>query len=508
MKKLKIFGFFFCVLVWFKLISYLGFFIYPSEVHQKYLPGQHNGLGAIGDVYQGQPFKIAVFGSSTIQGISKELKNTLDNKKVHIDDFSVENHYFESIISQMKTLKRLGKHYDIVWISFPMWTHHDKQEQMLYHFSHRWFTKESLWTFPHIIINFFNRKKEHKNEELFKLYKKYFTTFILPSNTKLPKQPETIETTKMSSSLLEHLTTFKLPSHKKAEAIFIKHHRHNIEKLMHASEKIGDKIYFSPIRFSWNYKFSPDFYIPPVDIIYNFFVDTYASDFFNIYEQYSDEKNNIITAFLATKFMKQPRKIWYDQEKHNLRRPIQKILQIVNAIEKDIMKAKKSKTLDYSTYIENLFSDPKKSHINNLKQIYNNPHYFHYFEEKGHLLTIPLMALEQIWYDPGNHNLKVALYKKMNQTLQKINITEINIMKTKGSRILDYLTYIENLSNNPKKPYINNPEQLYNDAFHFSEKGRTLIAQFISKELRPLVDQKIRNQNKQNQEVLPVPIRQ
>ena len=72
----------------------------------------------------------------------------------------------------------------------------------------------------------------------------------------------------------------------------------------------------------------------------------------------------------------------------------------------------------------------------------------------------------------------------------------IDIVQKSGVKVLDYSQFILDLINDPEKPYINKPLDLYIDEYHFSTQGSLLVAKFLAKKMSPLVEEKIKNQNK------------
>ena len=458
MKKLKIFGFFLLTLIWFKIISYIAFFIYPAEVHQKYSTNI-NDLGAEGDIYQGQPFKIAIFGSSNLNNIGIKLTHTLGNEKVHIDQFIIGNYYYNSITSHMRTLRRLRRYYDIVWISFPTWSYYNEKRQLHYHFSNRWFTEEKLWEFPQIMIKFFNRTKTRENEPLLSTLENIFS--FKSRKKEFPWKWKSQSKIKMNLKSLKLLTNFSPPpSLKTIDITFRKYNQDRIEKLIHSAKKIGNKIYFSPVRYIWHSKLPDDFYTD---------FDLLSGFLFSIIDaQYSSEKTSLVILSETKKSMKQTQQIWYHPEYDHEQLKIQlykRNHETLKELIRNIMKAKG----------DNLYEK-----LNHLKP-------FHI--EKSHLLLLQLIAWEHVWFDLKNYNLKTKLYKKLYQILKFINTTEINMMETKGVKIIDYSTHIENLVNND----LNRLKQLYIDSLHVNEEfGYPYIISLIAKEFRPLVEQKIK----------------
>ena len=94
-----------------------------------------NGASAIGDPYQGQPFKIAFLGDSSLGngGITQKLKGLLGPDSVHIDNFSVASMDKHALIGQMKALYLKGRHYQVLLFSII-----NSDYPFIYHFSYRW----------------------------------------------------------------------------------------------------------------------------------------------------------------------------------------------------------------------------------------------------------------------------------------------------------------------------------------------------------------------------------
>ena len=79
----KIVLFSLATLLFFELIARCAFYLYPGETYKKYITGKHlktNGVGAKGDLYRGQPFKIAFMGASDLAGEELLYNYTITQK--------------------------------------------------------------------------------------------------------------------------------------------------------------------------------------------------------------------------------------------------------------------------------------------------------------------------------------------------------------------------------------------------------------------------------------------
>ena len=169
-------------LFFFELIVQNAPRFYPRESYQKYLieeqhgkiTKKHNGIGSMGNVYKGQPFKIAFLGMSELaavglpyfQGISKQLKQLLCPDKVHIDNFSISFLDGKSAIWQLESMAWRGRTYDIIIFS----TNGD-DDPFAYanHFAFRWTISVPFpYAFLSALNNFFYRRREL--EPLFRLF--------------------------------------------------------------------------------------------------------------------------------------------------------------------------------------------------------------------------------------------------------------------------------------------------------------------------------------------------
>ena len=300
MKKFYLLTFFLCVLFFLNLIGSLAFFIYPKEIHQKYLLEKqediiikkHNGLGAIGDSYKGQAFKIAFFGTSILEShkvnfnekISQKLKYKLGDKKVHVDNFSIGWATVDSIILQMKALKQLGHHYDIILISVELnkkiRKDNRRYSQYNFHFSRRWMTENLMLSFPEQIAYFFKRYRYREKplevfgniiddiRLLFKWFsynKKLASHEYSDTRRKVEKVLSGYALFEMEKKIRNHpliqskLADIALPqtlSSKKYKRIL-----RGIKKLKKAGEEIADHIYLAPVRVIWHPDLPDSFYI-------------------------------------------------------------------------------------------------------------------------------------------------------------------------------------------------------------------------------------------------------
>ena len=190
MKALKVLIFFVTVFIFCELIALSAPYIYPSEVHQRYLikdkkEAFYNGRGASGDVYRGQPFRMAIFGASVLRysDISVGLQERLGHNNIHIDNFSIDLAGLESTLANLKTLKNMGRHYDLLVIS-----HFSRQDffQFADHFLGRWTVERPFLglTFFELLTRYVERQKKiDKNLKRF---------FVLFGKTKKQTKEETI----------------------------------------------------------------------------------------------------------------------------------------------------------------------------------------------------------------------------------------------------------------------------------------------------------------------------
>ena len=358
-KKINAIGFCLCIFVFFNLINLFAFSFYPNEVHQKYLLKKkgniiikkHNSLGAIGDFYQGQAFKIAIFGSCIVESyginfdkrISQQLKLILGHKKVHIDNFAIGSSHFDSTLSQIQSLKRLKYHYDIVLISFPISQIKDAYLQYEAHFSSRWLVGHNMLILPEQIKKFFNRRKDH--ERLIQAFEKNKTgnrRIILDEDVTILNR-EMRQHPFIQSRLTNIEPPLQIEANKKKEIQL------RLKELKQAAREIADKVYYSPARVIWHPYLPSDFYI---------------------------------TITPHPKFQKDNPKFYNAKS----------LYQTVNFYaEKEIDFVKKTgiKILDYEKFIENLINDPKKPYAKNPEELYTTEYHF---SEEGSLLVAQFLA--------------------------------------------------------------------------------------------------------------------
>lgn len=122
----------------------LAYYFWPLEFFQRYYNSENyqnhqfdfnepsrnhyhvNGLGAVGDIYKGQPIRIALFGESPThqKELSMEkrwpelMRSHWGKNKVHVDNFSIGNISPINILRELKFLKKLGIRYDLIFLSF------------------------------------------------------------------------------------------------------------------------------------------------------------------------------------------------------------------------------------------------------------------------------------------------------------------------------------------------------------------------------------------------------
>ena len=367
--------FFFFVLVFFNLIGLIAFLIYPNEIYQKYLLKKekdviiqkHNDLGAIGDVYQGQTFKVAFFGSSVLEShglnfndkISQKLKQILGQKEVHVDNFSIGWSGINSTLLQIKSLKRLGYHYDIILVSLSLYYQDEPLKQYTFHFSNRWLSENNILAFPSQIKKFFDRHK--KDEKLFRSFykeKSGYHKLLQVLNGKDVVDREL----RRHPFIQTRLVDVPIPPQiiKKENRKKIQYH---IEQIKQEAGEIADQIYWAPLRMAYHPNFPPDIYT-------------------HIWPLWNFQKNN--PKFYCSK-------------------SLYKIFDFLAENEIDIVKKVGIKVLDYSKFIEEITHDPETPYLDNPKELYLDE--FH-FSVKGSLLIAKFLAREFQTYMEKNQKSK------------------------------------------------------------------------------------------------------
>ena len=308
------------VLLFFELIVRSSFYIYPTETYQKYFikkkpPGhmtkifgtfsnKFNGSGAIGDVYKGQPFKIAFLGSSDLSGVylsfkknpTEQIKSLLEPDNVHIDNFSIPSMGVDAIIWQMKSLYRKGRYYDIIVCGVDELREGFFQDQ----FANRWIfisgTNPIAFTIK--LKQFFDRSKPRElffklfNSVLIKKIKesiasgwKSITTGLMVFATDLNESanhqenntpPRTKETEILLKRSLrgEYITDNEFNTRLQPEITskliyrdikdINKSHittfsEQDLMRIKKWANKIADKIYFVPSQFAWHPSMLPSY---------------------------------------------------------------------------------------------------------------------------------------------------------------------------------------------------------------------------------------------------------
>lgn len=365
-KQLYTLGFFLSVLSFFNLIGLIAFSFYPNEVYQKYLLKKEdgviiqkqNGFGAMGDMYQGQPFKIAFFGSSILESndlnfndkISQRLKQILGQNKVHVDNFAIGWSHITSSLSQMKSLKRRGYRYDIVLFSLGLYYEGEDFRQYTFHFSKRWFAEDKILAIPSQIKKFFNRHRER--EKLLRLFYKEETEYQRAQRNLLKAlNGEDVIDGKIRQLLTiqTRLADVPLRSHniKKAK----KEIGYRIKKITQVAKKITDKIYWAPIRVAYHSNIPSDLYV-------------------TIKPHWKFQKNN--PKFYNAKSLYQNFAFHAENEI-------------------DIVKKAGIKVLDYSKFVESYYDNPETPYWENPKELYLDEYHF---SAKGSLLIAEFLAKE------------------------------------------------------------------------------------------------------------------
>ena len=261
------------ILLFCELITHMAFYILPGETYQRYYIKQdgkdfrkHNGLGAASEAYFGQPFKIAIIGSSDLaaddipykSGIVQKLQKLLGPNKVHIDNFSIPELELPALFWQMEHLAKLRRRYDILLISideivieFPF----------LNHFSRRWRPDAPFpLAFFGVLKKFFERQGEREplfNPDLWSEIGQPFLAFardegesadellarafkgeyVCDKENNIRRRPEIID---------------RLVSRNISELKWPIVYDHNIMKsIKEKALKISDSVYFAPVKAAY-----------------------------------------------------------------------------------------------------------------------------------------------------------------------------------------------------------------------------------------------------------------
>ena len=441
-KRLYTLRFFLAALFFFNLIGLVAFSVYPKEIHQKYLlkkdenivVEKYNGLGAIGDVYQGQPFRIAFFGTSVLLShdlnfddkISQKLKQILGERKVHIDNFSIGSVGVDAVLLQMKVLRRLGIQYDIVFLSIPLNYYKDEGgignfEQYHYYFSRRWLAEDNILALPSQIKHFFGRHRSSwdKWKNLFHQTKSSFKKFFGGHR----------QQDKWAGLFY------------KAESGAFLSQMKNLFNRYKQWDKSPDLLYESEVE-------SAD-----PKIREHLLKALNGSDFII--------REVRMHPLIQTRLAEAPDYclLFAEPLKQVIQRSTKRIKQVAGEI---------------------------------TDRIYFAPIYVAYHPRISpdfYITVEPHCVFEK--EDIKFYNAK-ALYQKF--AVQAEN--SINFAKKSGIKILDYSKFVESQYDSPEKPYWENPTELYLDEYHFSAKGSLLAAGFLAEEFRPFVEAKIKNQDK------------
>ena len=281
--------FFICVFFFCELLARYAFDFYPSEMYQKYyqekkngvIIKRYNGRGAIGDAYKGQLFKMAVIGNSqavanTIHFKDKifvQLKNILGEEKVHIDNFSIGNAHLQSALKQLKTLKRLGRRYDVILMCFFGETLSvDDDKQYHYYYSRRWMKDEQVT--PSVFWNLL--QKFLKRRKIIEKYTRLFSLNPIIRYLGIKSKPEQVtpiipkierkrfdRELRQSSFVLQRLVDFRIPKENPAKQRI----QNAVVRVKTQGEKITDNIYWGDMKKLWHPKMKKSYEINYVSII-------------------------------------------------------------------------------------------------------------------------------------------------------------------------------------------------------------------------------------------------
>ncbi len=140
-------------------ISKSAFYLMPFEIHQRYTWNENhkksfNGLGAQGDLYLGQPIRIAVFGSSIAYMPNlpmhltwpQLLKSEWGSDRVQFDNFGIGWNKAPTLLKQLRALQRRGQKYDLVimYFSVPRNGRWQQKDVLSMHYSSRWYTESDV----------------------------------------------------------------------------------------------------------------------------------------------------------------------------------------------------------------------------------------------------------------------------------------------------------------------------------------------------------------------------
>ena len=260
-----------------ELISRYAFHFYPGEVYQRYLIKKNhlgeimkkvNGRGAVGKPYRGQPFKIAIFGNSTMEAndlnfserISSQLEKALGDDIVHVESFAVAHSWLDSLLGSMKSLKRRGPYYDIILMGYfaeegiPSIKH-----QYTNYFTLRWSFGEKIFHLWHFLKNFEERRRP--SEKYSMLYKN--TPRKIDQNKKMEEFIDQVSQGKQVHNKDFHLSSFvqermiyEAPPKQHPHSEYIEKRIAEIAKI---GKKIGKKIYLLELGYLWHPKRMPEY---------------------------------------------------------------------------------------------------------------------------------------------------------------------------------------------------------------------------------------------------------
>ena len=261
-----------------ELISRYAFYFYPGEIHQRYLIKKDhegkirkkvNGRGAVGRAYRGQPFKIAIFGNSTIEAdyllfserLSSQLEMALGEGLVHVDNFAIDGHWLDGLLDSMASIRRRGLYYDIILMGYfsegwppPL------RNQYRNHFSLGWSFGENPSHFWYFLKKF--EKRRRPSEKYSNLSKKNNREKV-DQNKKNEKfidqirQGENVydQSFHHSSYVQERMIYEKPPKeHLASEQI-----EKNISEIADIGRKIAKKVYFLELGYFWHSKMLPGY---------------------------------------------------------------------------------------------------------------------------------------------------------------------------------------------------------------------------------------------------------
>lgn len=265
-KLLYSFSFIIFVFLGLEGISRIAFYIWPLEVHQKYLikkSGEdilraHNGRGARGSIYLGQPIKIAIFGSSITElhyikqnlTWSEQLKKYLGND-IHIDVFAVGTGD-KTVEDIMRTLIAQDYHYDIILLQLVL-SHAELylSKARLYeqHYSGRFLAPDHIKS--HFVWYLKKWWEQKKSDDIFEVKWSPINFLSSPQTKKISKvikAPKTISYSKdIRQSQIVKSRLVDLPQSWVDEIherwLF---HKNKADEILSAAHRLGDYVLWGP----------------------------------------------------------------------------------------------------------------------------------------------------------------------------------------------------------------------------------------------------------------------